>query len=123
MEFYKSILGGDLTSQTYGEGNPNCAPEDKDLIMHSELKNDGLTFMAADGNSEHPVHMGDNISMSIIGSMTDLEKLTDWFTKLGEGGKTDYPLEKAPWGDTFGMLTDKFGIHWMFNISAGQPQQ
>jgi PhnB protein len=27
-------------------------------------------------------------------------------------------METAPWGDTFGMLTDKFGIDWMVNISG-----
>jgi PhnB protein len=32
--------------------------------------------------------------------------------------KADQALEKAPWGDTFGMLTDKYGIEWMVNISA-----
>jgi len=26
-------------------------------------------------------------------------------------------LEKAAWGDTFGMVTDKFGITWLVNIS------
>jgi PhnB protein len=24
---------------------------------------------------------------------------------------------KAPWGDVFGMLTDKFGVSWLVNIS------
>lgn len=28
------------------------------------------------------------------------------------------PLEKAPWGDTFGMCTDRFGIQWLVNISG-----
>ena len=28
------------------------------------------------------------------------------------------PLEPAPWGDTFGMLTDKFGIGWLVNITG-----
>jgi len=28
------------------------------------------------------------------------------------------PLEKAPWGDIFGMLTDKFGIEWTGNITT-----
>jgi PhnB protein len=28
------------------------------------------------------------------------------------------PLNKAPWGDTFGMLTDRFGITWLVNISG-----
>jgi PhnB protein len=28
------------------------------------------------------------------------------------------PLEKAPWGDTFGMCTDRFGVTWLVNVSA-----
>ena len=32
------------------------------------------------------------------------------------GGNVTMPLEKAPWGDTFGMLTDKFGVAWLVNI-------
>jgi len=32
------------------------------------------------------------------------------------------PLAKQFWGDTFGQLTDKFGIHWMVNITAQQQQ-
>jgi PhnB protein len=28
------------------------------------------------------------------------------------------PLEKAMWGDMFGMCTDKFGINWMVSITA-----
>jgi PhnB protein len=28
------------------------------------------------------------------------------------------PLEKQGWGDEFGMLTDRFGVGWMVNISA-----
>jgi PhnB protein len=31
------------------------------------------------------------------------------------------PLERAPWGDSFGMLVDRFGVPWMVNIS-GSPQ-
>ena len=39
-------------------------------------------------------------------------------TGLAEGGRIDLPLEKAPWGDYFGQLTDKFGISWMVNIAG-----
>jgi len=28
------------------------------------------------------------------------------------------PLEKAMWGDMFGMCMDKFGISWLVNINA-----
>jgi PhnB protein len=27
-------------------------------------------------------------------------------------------LEQAPWGDSFGMCVDRFGVSWMVNITA-----
>ena len=41
-----------------------------------------------------------------------------YWDKLSTDGKIDQPLVPAPWGDQFGMLTDKFGIRWMVNIAA-----
>ncbi len=35
-----------------------------------------------------------------------------------EGGQVKEPLLAAPWGDTFGQLTDRFGVAWMFNIAG-----
>jgi len=40
------------------------------------------------------------------------------FEKLLVGGSVSMPLEKAPWGDAFGMLTDKFGVPWLVNITG-----
>ena len=37
------------------------------------------------------------------------------FNALGEGGKVTMPLGDTFWGARFGMLKDKFGIHWMLN--------
>lgn len=120
MKFYQSVLGGELSLSTFGESGMPISPEQKDKIVHARLENDELTFMASDGSPDHPVHMGDNISMSIMGS--DGAALTKYFEGLSEGGKVDMPLAKQFWGDTFGMLTDKFGIHWMVNISSA-PQK
>jgi PhnB protein len=54
--------------------------------------------------------------MSLSG---DNEKeLRSYFEKLSTGGQIAMPLEKAPWGDTFGMCTDRFGVNWMVNITA-----
>lgn len=114
MKFYQSVLGGKLTMQTFGESGMPTTPEEKDRIIHADLKNDTLSFMASDGSPDHPVHMGDNISKSIAGS--DEATLTKYFNSLAEGGIIDMPLAKQFWGDTFGMLTDKFGVHWMVNI-------
>lgn len=121
MKFYQSVLGGELKMQTFAESGMPTSPEDKDKIIHADLKNDMLSFMASDGNADHPVHMGDNIHMSIVGS--DEVLLTKYFNALAEGGKTDMPLAKQFWGDTYGQLTDKFGVHWMVNIMSAAPQK
>ncbi len=47
--------------------------------------------------------------------------LRGYWTALSDGATITMPLEKAPWGDSFGMLVDKFGVSWMINI-AGTPQ-
>lgn len=114
MKFYQSVLGGELKMQTFAESGMPTAPADKDKIMHADLKNDALSFMASDGDTKHPVAMGNNINMSIMG--TDEALLTKYFNGLAVGGHVDMPLAKQFWGDIYGQLTDKFGVHWMVNI-------
>jgi PhnB protein len=116
MKFYQAVLGGELVMQTFGEFNMNQKPEHKDLIIHATLKNEGLTFMASDAMPERQSKFGDNVHMSISGQ--DEAKLTKVFDGLAKGGKVDMPLAKQFWGDTYGQLTDRFGIHWMINITA-----
>ena len=116
MEFYKSVLGGILTMQTFGESGMPVDPQDKDRLVHALLRNDTLTFMASDGTKDHVVHMGDNICMSIVGS--DKKLLTKYFNELSKGGKITMKLEKQFWGDVFGSFTDKFGVNWMINIGT-----
>jgi PhnB protein len=53
-------------------------------------------------------------------SSDDEAELRGYWDKLAEGGMVAMPLEKAPWGATFGMCTDKFGVAWLVNI-AGAP--
>ncbi len=121
MKFYQSVLGGELKMQTFAESGMPTSSEDKDKIIHADLKNEALSFMASDGNVEHPVYMGDNIHMSIVGS--DEALLKKYFNALAEGGKVDMSLAKQFWGDTYGQLTDKFGVHWTVNIMSAAPQK
>lgn len=116
MEFYHGIFGGELYLQTFGEAFENTPESAKDRILHANLKNDTLTFMASDTHPEFsaPHQAGNNVSLSINGS--DAELLTGYFHKLAKDGQVTMPLEKQFWGDTYGTLTDKFGIHWMVNV-------
>jgi PhnB protein len=116
MRFYQSVLGGDLYIQTFGEAGVAQSDAEKDLTMHAALTSDAMTLFASDGRPGQPPIIGDNVSLSINGN--DMEKLTGYFNGLGAGGKVDMPLAKQFWGDTFGMITDKFGMHWMVNITS-----
>jgi PhnB protein len=87
----------------------------KGKIMHSQLKGGVISFMGSDSTAHDHFDVS-AISLALGG--TDEAKLTEIFNKLAEEGKVTQPLEKAPWGDMFGGLTDKYGIDWMVNINA-----
>ena len=119
MQFYHGIFGGELTMMTYGETFPDTPTEYKDRIMHASLKNDFFSVMASDTPPQMtPATVGNNINLCLVGS--DLEQLTTYFNKLAEGGKINMPLEKQFWGDTFGTLTDKYGIPWMVDVGPSE---
>lgn len=119
MNFYKSVLGGTLDISRFSDMNDPSTPEDyKDKVIHATLTSGVLTFMASDTQPGKSVTFGDSVHLSLAG--TDEASLTKYFNGLSEGGNVTMPLAKQFWGDTFGMLTDKFGIHWMVNISAAK---
>ena len=117
MEFYRTVFGGKLTINTFKEFHASQDPAEDDKIMHAMLEADnGITFMAADTPNGMQYRPGESISMSLSGD--NHAELKGYYEKLSAGGTIGMPLEKAPWGDTFGMLTDKFGINWMVNIAG-----
>jgi PhnB protein len=117
MEFYRTVFGGKLQSNTFKELNASQDPSEDNLIMHSVLEADnGITFMASDTPSRMEYRPGNTMSMSLSGD--NEAELKGYFEKLSAGGMVTMPLEKAIWGDSFGMCTDKFGIPWLVNITA-----
>jgi len=119
MEFYRSVFGGELTVNTFADLHAAQTPEENDLVMHSSLQgDDGVVVMASDTPARMEFTPGNNISMSLAGD--DEALLSGYFQKLSDGGNVTMPLEKAIWGDTFGMCTDRFGINWLVNISGQQ---
>ena len=120
LDFYQSVLGGELTIMTFGEMGTEGPTATQ--VMHGQLETPaGYTLMVADAPPEMvQVTMGNNVSVSLSGVAEDADALRGYFAGLAEGGAVPQPLEPAPWGDEFGMLVDKFGIKWLVNISA-QP--
>lgn len=119
MEFYQSVFGGELTLSTFAELQGADDPADQDKIMHSQLMTEnGLTLMASDTPSSMEYNPGSNYSISLSGD--DDAELRGYWEKLSGSGTVTMALEKAPWGDSFGMCVDKYGVSWLVNISASE---
>ncbi len=124
FNFYKSVFGGEFFGEgimRFGdipaqEGMPQMAEEDKNLVMHVELRIlDCHTLMGTDA----PESMGFKMNFgnnSYINLQPDTRKETKkLFDALSNGGKVTQELEEMFWGDYYGSCTDKFGVQWMFN--------
>lgn len=117
MEFYQTVFGGKLTFNTFKEYNASQDPAEDNKIMHSQLEaENGFHFMAADTPNSMEFQPGSYMSMTLSGE--DKAELRGYFNKLSAGGTVVVPMEKSPWGDTFGVLQDTFGIDWMVNVTA-----
>lgn len=117
LEFYQSALGGDLQISTFADF-PDMAPAGEEhLVMHGQLTtDDGLTIMVSDTPSTMDYTALAGMSISISGE--DGEKLQGFWNKLSEGGAVTMPYTSPPWGGTFGMFTDRFGVDWMISHNA-----
>ena len=119
MTFYQGVFGGDLRISTFEELHASPDPAEGDKVMHSQLGTpSGLTLMASDTPNSMALPESSAITVSLSGGPSDDAELRRYWAGLTDGATVTMPLEKAPWGDAFGMCTDKFGVGWMVNISA-----
>ena len=116
MSFYHQCLGGELVMQKVAE-SPMAAQLPGEMsakILHSSLTKGNMVLMASDMLGRNTV-TGNNVMLCI--NCSSEEEINHFFNSLAAGGKIQDPLQQSFWGATFGKLTDKFGVHWMFNYS------
>ena len=119
MNFYQSVFGGDLRLSTFGEFQASEDPGESEKIMHGMLTTpQGLVLMGADTPNSMEFNQGSAISISLSGE--DEAELRGYYDKLADGGSVTVPMERSPWGDIFGMCTDRYGIAWLVNVNSAQ---
>ncbi|MFD8879270.1 hypothetical protein [Corynebacterium xerosis] len=62
-----------------------------------------------------------NTSVAVISDGSDPDDdaaLTGWWDAPSDGATIIAPLAETPWGGKFGMLNDRFGVRWMFDVAA-----
>jgi PhnB protein len=118
VEFYKRALGAELEMLMRYRESPDPPPPGmvlpgyEDKVMHASLRVGGAVLMASDdctGNAKQ--FEGFSLSLSV----PDTPTADRMFNALAEGGEVQMPLGRTFWSPRFGMVKDRFGVHWMIN--------
>ncbi len=95
IQLYESALGG----KTEG------------LMRFGDVP--GMNVMISDTQPGMPVALEGNVHVCL--DFDDVADMTKKFEALAVNGKVTLPPHDTFWGARFGMLTDAFGVRWMFN--------
>ena len=116
LQFYQRTLGAKVELMMRYKDNPEPPPPGMvppgydDKVMHATVRIGDSTVMAADdctGGSPKP--QGYALSLNAA----DPAEAKRRFDALADGGEVTMPMQKTFWSPAFGMLRDRFGVHWM----------
>ncbi|MFF4017312.1 VOC family protein [Streptomyces sp. NPDC001843] len=118
LDFYQSVFGGRTVAVTYKDAGNVQNENEADWVMWGEVVADnGFHVMAYDVPSQLPWNQGEKpFFVSVRG--TDTDEIHALWQKLAEGSTVVRPLEPAPWAPLYGMLTDRFGVTWVLDVTA-----
>jgi PhnB protein len=110
FDFYKSVLGGELSITTVGDSAmAQFMPDKKDKIFHAQLKNGNLILLGSDLTPDEGLKKGNSTVLTL--ECKSKEDAQDLFGKLAEGGKVGHELSEMDFG-VIGDLQDKYGVDW-----------
>jgi len=121
FDLYAKVLRGkDLNVMTFGQMPPGAgqiSESEKKMVAHARFTVGGDTIMGSDapgGRYNKPQGYAVNISVETP------EEADRIFAALADGGNVGMPIAETFWAKRFGMVTDRFGTHWMVNCEK-QP--
>jgi PhnB protein len=121
LEFYKKAVGAKVDMMMkFGEAPDQSmiTPGSEKKVMHASVKIGDSVVMCSDGFNKGKTNF-EGISLSLtVGSDAEAKKS---FDALSQGGKVTLPLTKTFFASSFGMVADKFGVHWMIMMPASAP--
>lgn len=115
---YHKVLGGEIAMMFKYEGSPAASmvpAEWKDKVLHVTLRIGDKQLLGSDSPPEYfkqPQGMAVCIS---VDSPAEVDRI---FNAFAEGGQVGMPVEKTFFAESFGMVTDRYGIPWMIICPA-----
>lgn len=131
LEFYHSVFGGALVMTTYGDfGAPKGTPNADKVVWGQVAADNGFHVMAYDVPSAEPSSLPSHPSTHRKNGMTltqepffisvrgeSVDEIAALWEKLSQNATVIEPLAASQWAALFGMLTDRFGVTWILDVS------
>ncbi|MEO5934819.1 MAG: VOC family protein [Duganella sp.] len=88
-------------------------------VLRAAVRIGQSVLYLSDGHGTgQPSHQGFSLSLTLP-TLVDAERV---FQALSEGGRILLPLRQTTWANIYGVLIDKFGLHWTVETtSIAQP--
>jgi PhnB protein len=117
IEFYKKELGAKVNfvmrfKEAPAQPSADCKPPAgiENKIMHGDLSIGESTLLVSDGRCQGSAKF-EGVSLTL--KVKDDAEAKQKFDALSQGGHVSMPLAKTFFSSSFGMLADKFGVHWI----------
>jgi PhnB protein len=112
IEYYQSILGGDIQRTQLADGIEMFKGHEGKYI-HAELHFDnGFTIYFNDVFGNEPV-IGTNIEIGL--ELENDEEINRIYEAFAQEGYVKMELQDTFWGARYGKVTDKYGMTWELN--------
>lgn len=112
FQFYAKVFEGEISMLNRYEGSPMEIPSGMEKkVLHAEIVFESNRIQGCDDLKATEAQPNSSMALSFM-EVFIMDRI---FLNLSEGGEVTMPLQDTFWGARFGMITDKFGIRWMFN--------
>ncbi|ULQ47917.1 VOC family protein [Flagellatimonas centrodinii] len=122
LMFYQRAVGATVGMLMRYRDAPEPPPPEQvspgyeDKVMHAEFTIGSSTLLASDNPCHGQSRPGGGFSLSLnLATETEADAC---FAALSDGAEIIMPLAPTFWSPRFGMLTDRFGLGWMINVTA-----
>jgi PhnB protein len=116
LTFYGDVFGCSVQLHTFEEFNRTDGPAQ--AIAHGYLVDGPVQLFAADVAGDEPSFRCEGMMLTLLGTASPAI-LTDWFSRLAEGGRVVDDLQRRPWGASDGQVVDRYGLHWLIGFEGG----
>ena len=91
-----------------------CPAEHLDRVMHARIESgDGSLLYGGDCPPGMPYQGIHGVSIALVfDTVTEAQRV---FDALADGGAVTMPFADTFWAKKFGMVKDRFGLHWAVN--------